>query len=207
MAQYQITVDAEMLHGLFRGDEGVAKLLESVRNQVHHEQVSEQLKAAPCERTDEREGYRNGYRDREMKTRVGTLELRIPRVRNGSFSTELFNRYQRSEQALLLALMEMVINGVSTRKVRQITEELCGTSFSKSTVSELCKALDPVVSAWNGRSLSGTSFPFVVVDAMQIKVRKNGRVVPQSASIVAGVNAEGHRQVVGLMLGSSDAEA
>src|SRR5690625_3538733 len=158
MAQYQITVDAEMLHGLFRGDEGVAKLLESVLNQVLDAQVSEQLKAAPFERTDEREGYRNGYRDREMKTRVGTLELRIPRVRNGSFSTELFNRYQRSEQALLLALMEMVINGVSTRKVRWITEELCGTSFSKSTVSELCKTLDPVVSAWNGRSLSGTNF-------------------------------------------------
>lgn len=207
MAQYQITVDAEMLHGLFRGDEGVAKLLESVLNQILDAQVSEQLKAAPFERTDEREGYRNGYRDREMKTRVGTLELRIPRVRNGSFSTELFDRYQRSEQALLLALMEMVINGVSTRKVRRITEELCGTSFSKSTVSELCKALDPVVSAWNGRSLSGTSFPFVVVDAMQIKVRKNGRVVPQSALIGVGVNAEGHREILGLMIGNSESEA
>src|SRR5690625_847870 len=207
MAQYQITVDAEMLHGLFRGDEGVAKLLESVLNQVLDAQVSEQLKAAPFERTDEREGYRNGYRDREMKTRVGTLELRIPRVRNGSFSTELFDRYQRSEQALLLALMEMVINGVSTRKVRRITEELCGTSFSKSTVSELCKALDPVVSAWNGRPLNETSFPFVVVDALQIKVRKDGRVVPQSALIGVGVNAEGHREILGLMIGNSESEA
>ena len=141
MAQYQITVDGEVLHQLFLGDEGVRKLLESVLNQVLEAQVSEQLKAEPYERTDEREGYRNGYRDREMKTRVGTLELRIPRVRSGSFSTDLFSRYQRSEQALLLAMMEMVINGVSTRKVRRITEELCGTSFSKSTISELCKAL------------------------------------------------------------------
>jgi len=135
MAQYQITVDGEVLHQLFRGDEGMAKLLESVVNQVLHAQVSEQLKAAPFERSEERLGYRNGYRAREMKTRVGTLELRLPRVRSGSFSTELFERYQRSEQALLLAMMEMVINGVSTRKVRRITEELCGTSFSKSTVS------------------------------------------------------------------------
>src|SRR5690606_5445626 len=134
MAQYQITVDREMLHQLFSGDEGVAKLLESVLNQVLEAQVTEHLKAQPYERTDERVGHRNGYREREMKTRVGTLELRVPRVRAGSFSTELFERYQRSEQALILALMEMVINGVSTRKVRRITEELCGTSFSKSTV-------------------------------------------------------------------------
>src|SRR5690606_21625842 len=80
MAQYQITVDGEVLHQLFRGDEGMAKLLESVVNQVLHAQVTEQLKAAPFERSEERLGYRNGYRAREMKTRVGTLELRVPRV-------------------------------------------------------------------------------------------------------------------------------
>jgi len=207
MAQYQITVDGEMLHQLFQGDEGVGKLLESVLNQVLEAQVSEHVKAAPFERTDERAGYRNGYRDREMKTRVGTLELRVPRVRSGSFSTELFDRYQRSEQALVLALMEMVINGVSTRKVRRITEELCGTSFSKSTVSELCKALDPVVSAWNERTLADKRFPFVVVDAMQLKIRKERRVVPQSALIAVGVNEDGYREVLGLMIGDSESEA
>ena len=88
MAQYQITVDGEVLHQLFLGDEGVSRILESVLDQVLEDQVREQLKAEPYERTDEREGYRNGYRDREMKTRVGTLELRIPRVRSGSFSTD-----------------------------------------------------------------------------------------------------------------------
>jgi len=207
MAQYQITVDGEMLHQLFRGDEGVGKLLESVLNQVLEAQVREHVKAAPFERTEERAGYRNGYREREMKTRVGTLDLRVPRVRSGSFSTELFDRYQRSEQALVLALMEMVINGVSTRKVRRITEELCGTSFSKSTVSELCKALDPVVSAWNGRTLGDKRFPFVVVDAMQLKIRKERRVVPQSALIAVGVNEEGYREVLGLMIGDSESEA
>src|SRR5690606_12671248 len=119
-------------------------------------------------RTQDRLGYRNGYRQREMKTRVGTLELRVPRVRDSSFSTDLFERYQRSERALLAALMEMVINGVSTRKVRRITEELCGTSFSKSTVSEWCKALDPIVREWNERSLEAVAYPFVIVDALQL---------------------------------------
>ena len=207
MAQYQITVDGEILHQLFRGDEGVAKLLECVLNQVLEAQVGEHIKAEPYERTHERVGYRNGYREREMKTRVGTLELRVPRVRSGSFSTELFDRYQRSEQALILALMEMVINGVSTRKVRRITEELCGTSFSKSTVSALCKALDPVVSGWNGRSLKDKRFPFIIVDAMQLKIRKEDRVVPQSALIAVGVNEEGYREVLGLMVGDSESEA
>lgn len=207
MAQYQITVDGEVLHQLFRGDEGMAKLLESVVNQVLHAQVTEQLKAAPFERSEERLGYRNGYRAREMKTRVGTLELRVPRVRSVSFSTELFERYQRSEQALLLAMMEMVINGVSTRKVRRITEELCGTSFSKSTVSELCKALDPIVREWNERSLEAVAYPFVIVDALQLKIRKGGRVIPQSAVLAVGVNAEGYREVLGLMIGDSESEA
>ena len=207
MAQYQITVDGEVLHQLFLGDEGVRKLLSRCLNQVLEAQVSEHLKAGPYERTDEREGYRNGYRDREMKTRVGTLELRIPRVRSGSFSTDLFSRYQRSEQALLLALMEMVINGVSTRKVRRITEELCGTSFSKSTISELCKALDPVVSGWNERSLKDKRIPFVIVDALQLKIRQEGRVVPQSALLAVGVNEEGRREVLGVMIGDSESEA
>src|SRR5690606_18607676 len=92
MAQYQITVDGEVLHQLFRGDVGMPKLLESVVHQVRHAQVTEQLRAARFERSKGRLGYRNGYRAREMKTRVGTLELRLPRVRSGSFSTELFER-------------------------------------------------------------------------------------------------------------------
>ena len=102
----------------------------------------------------------NGYKPRKLITRVGTLNLRVPQIRDGVFSTELFRRYQRSEQALVLALMEMVVNGVSTRKVARITEELCGTEFSASTVSNLCKQLDPIVEGWKNRSLAGQAFPF-----------------------------------------------
>jgi transposase-like protein len=147
MAQYNVTIGDEILHGLFQRDEGVARLLEQVLNQVLQSQVSEQVKAAPYERSEERTAYRNGTLPHTLTTRVGTITLRVPRLRNGHFSTDLFARYQRSEQALVLAMMEMVINGVSTRKMTKITEELCGTEFSKSTVSDLCKRLDPIVHA------------------------------------------------------------
>ena len=127
MAQYNITITEELLHGLFLSngkDKAFSRLLEEIFNQVLLAQSSEQLGAQPYERTEDRKAYRNGYRDRSMTTRVGTLTLRVPRHRNGQFSTELFSRYQRSEQALVLAKLEMVVNGVSTRKVELITEEL-----------------------------------------------------------------------------------
>lgn len=210
MAQYKINLDSEILHQLFLGnskDSGVAALLESVLNQILQAQASEQLGAEPYERSEEREGYRNGSYPRQLTTRVGKLTLRIPRLRNGAFSTELFARYQRSEQALVLALMEMVVNGVSTRKVSQITEELCGTEFSKSMVSDLCKRLDPIVHDWNNRSLKDTHFPFVIVDAMVIKVREDGRVRSRGVMIGYGVNEDGYREVLGLKLGDTESEA
>ena len=210
MAQYQITVDSELLHQLFLGnsqDEGVSALLESVLNQILQAEATEQLRAEPYERSEERQGYRNGTYPHQLTTRVGNLTLRVPRLRNGKFSTEMFARYQRSEQALVLAMMEMVINGVSTRKISHITEELCGTQFSKSTVSELCKNLDPLVNAWNHRPLNDTSYPFVVVDAMVTKVREDHRVRPRAVLIVFGVNKEGYREILGFWVGDSESEA
>lgn len=210
MAQYQITVDSQLLQQLFLGnsqDTGVAKLLESVLNQILQAQVTEQIGAEHYERTEERQGYRNGSYPHQLTTRVGTITLQVPRIRGGKFSTELFARYQRSEQALVLALMEMVVNGVSTRKVAQITEELCGTDFSKSTVSDLCKRLDPVVTAWNNRPLSDRRFPFVLVDALYLKVREDGRVRSRGVMIGKGVNTDGYREVLGLMLGDTESEA
>jgi len=174
-------------------------------NQVLQAQATEQLRADPYERTEERQGYRNGTYPHQLTTRVGTITLRVPRIRGGKFSTELFARYQRSEQALVLALMEMVVNGVSTRKVAQITEELCGTEFSKSTVSELCKRLDPIVTAWNNRPLDNP-FPFVIVDALVLKVREDGRVRSRGVLVGIGVNTDGYREVLGLMLGDSESE-
>lgn len=116
MAQYHITLNDELLHGLFTRDEGLAKLLEQVLNQILEAQVEEQLGARRYERTEERKGYRNGSYPRQLTTRVGRLTLRVPRTRDGEFSTELFQRYQRSEQALVLALMEMVVKGCLPEK-------------------------------------------------------------------------------------------
>lgn len=117
----------------------MTKLLEQVFNSVLQAQATEQLNAEPYERSDERTTYRNGSRTRTLATRVGSPLLHVPKFRDGTFSADLFSNYQRSEQALLLSLMEMVIHGVSTRKISEITETLCGTSFSKSTVSALCR--------------------------------------------------------------------
>ena len=105
----------------------------------------------------ERQSYRNSYRDRQLFTRVGPVTLQVPQTRDRSFSTEIFKRYQRSEQAFVLALMEMVVNGVSMRKVTNITAEFCGVSFSKSTVSQLYAGLDPKVRMFNERRLDKAS--------------------------------------------------
>ena len=209
MAQFNITITEELLHGLFLSngrDEAFSKLLEEIFNQILLAQSSEQLRAEPYERTAERTAYRNGYRNRELTTRVGTITLRVPRHRNGQFSTELFGRYQRSEQALVLAMMEMVINGVSTRKVEQITEELCGKKFSKSTVSALCKNLDPMVEAFRTRPLH-CHYPFLMVDAIYVKVRENGRIQSRGLLIAIAVNEEGHREIIGFQLANSESES
>ena len=168
-------------------------------------QSKEQIGADPYERTDERTAYRNGFRDRQLTTRVGHLHLRVPRHRNGDFSTELFERYQRSEQALVLAMMEMVVNGVSTRKVENITEELCGKKFSKSTVSALCEKLDPVVKAFQTRPLKN-HYPFLVVDALYLKVRVEHRVQSRGLLVAIGVNEEGHREIIGFQLTTTESE-
>jgi putative transposase len=209
MAQFNITITEELLHGLFLSngrDKAFSKLLEEIFNQILLAQSTEQIGAEPYERTEERTAYRNGFRDRQMTTRVGTLTLRIPRHRNGQFSTELFARYQRSEQALVLAMMEMVINGVSTRKVELITEELCGKKFSKSTISELCKNLDPIVEAFRTRPLQ-SHYPFLMVDAIYVKVRENGRVQSRGMLIAIAINEDGYREIIGFQLANSESES
>lgn len=205
MAHLQVTIDTDKLKDLFASDEGMAALAEEVLNQVLDAQMTDHLQAAPYERTDQRRGWRNGYKPRKLTTRVGTLTLRVPQARDGSFSTELFRRYQRSEQALVLAMMEMVLQGVSTRKVKKITEELCGETFSKSTVSALCGELDGRVQAWNERTLE-KCYPFLVVDAMQIRVRRDGAVRSTSALIAVGISEKGYREVLGLDIGDSESE-
>jgi putative transposase len=198
MTQLNITLSEETLKELMLGDrdEAVRKLLESVFNAVLQAEASEQVGADLYERTDERLTYRNGYRERQFKTRVGSLELLIPKLRNGTFSTTLFANYERSEKALVLSLMEMVLQGVSTRKVSKITETLCGTSFSKSTVSKLCEELDKEVEHFRKRPLT-KAYPFLIVDAIYVKARDSGRVKSKGLLVAIGVNEDGNREVLG----------
>lgn len=207
MAGYDVTVGKDLLPGLLNGQDRLAKLVESVLNQVLEAQVSESLGAERYERHEGRVGYRNGYRARQLYTRVGPVTLQVPQIRDGSFSTDIFQRYQRSEQAFVLALMEMVVNGVSTRKVTHITEELCGMSFSKSTVSSLCSGLDVRVRAFNERRFDGQNFPFILVDALFFKSRNEDRVVSRAALTISGVRSDGVREILGIQIGDTESFA
>lgn len=205
MAEIQVTIDRAEIQRLIRDDRGLAELVKRVLNQVLEAEITEHLGAEPHERTPKRRSRRNGHYRRCLTTWVGTLELEVPRDREGRFRTELFERYQRSEKALVLTLMEMVVNGVSTRKVKRVTRELCGREFKRSTVSELAQGLDVQVEAWNERPLEGP-YPFVLVDAMQIKVRRQEAVRSTSVLIVVGVNGEGYREILGIRVADSESE-
>jgi putative transposase len=127
--------------------DGFKELLREVLQEVLEQEMTDALGAEKGERTPGRLGYRSGYYSRALVTRVGKLELRVPQDRQGNFSTQIFERYQRSEKALVSALAEMYIQGVSTRKVKAITEELCGHAFSASAISAVNKTLDESLSA------------------------------------------------------------
>jgi putative transposase len=171
-------------------------IVERMVQAVLDAEMTAHLHAEPYERSVERKGYRNGYKPRQLNTRVGTLTLHMPQDRDGTFSTQLLAHYQRSEKAFVLALMEMYVAGVSTRKVREITEVLCGTSFSKSLVSELAGQLDTELDAWRHRPLTETAYPYLSVDARYEHVRQGGRIVSQGVLIVAGVRQDGHREIL-----------
>ncbi len=130
MANYHVTFSEALVPGLLGQPTALATLLQSALNQVLEAQMRDHLGAERYERSDDRAGYRNGARPRQLHTRVGPITLQVPQTRDGSFSTEIFSRHQRSEQAFVLGLIEMVVNGVSTRKVTEVTEALCDTTFS-----------------------------------------------------------------------------
>lgn len=162
--------------------------------------------AAPYERTAARRGHRNGTYPRTLKTRVGALVLDIPRDRAGLFRASLFAKYERSEQALVLAMVEMYFHGVSTRKVSAIVEQLCGTTISASEVSALTRKLDATLTAWRERRLD-TPYAALTIDAHIEQVRREGHVRATAALWVVGVTPEGHREHLGVWLGPSESEA
>lgn len=208
MAQVNLTLEPEFLKALFLHDNGeaVKQLVEKVIDAILNAEAENKLGAALYERTGDTRTYRNGYRERELTTRVGTLNLHIPKFRNGNFSTELFLRYQRNERALMLSMMEMVIKGVSTRKVSAITETLCGSNFSATTVSNLCKELDETVTAFKERPLS-RNYPFLCADATYVRVHSSTRgVISVGLFIVIGIRDDGVREILGFSVSEKESE-
>jgi transposase-like protein len=166
-------------------------------------EVTQHVGAEPYERTQARTGQRNGTRDREWDTRVGTIELKVPRVRDGSFYPSLLDPRKRMERALVGVVQEAYVQGVSTRRVDELVKSLGMTGISKSQVSRLCRELDAEVERFRTRRLEGP-YPYVWLDATFLKVRKDGRVVSMAVVIAIGVNERGEREVLGLDVGPSE---
>src|SRR5919199_1868646 len=172
MAKDHRRLNAELAQEVLLDDPGFLRgIVERVVQHLLEAEMTHHIGAAPYERTERRTGQRNGYKRRTLKTRVGTLNLLVPQDREGTFSTRPFSRYQRNEKALVLAPMEMYVEGVSTRKVEEVTEELCGTSFSESLVSSLAGSLDSELEAWRKRRLEAQAYPYLFVDARHEKAR------------------------------------
>src|SRR6202142_1516843 len=182
------------------------QLIRTMLQEVLEAEMTDALGAAKSERTTGRNGYRSGYYGRSLITRVGKLELRIPQDRTGQFSTELFERYQRSERALVAALAEMYVQGVSTRKVKAITEELCGHSFSASAISAINKRLDESLDAFANRPLA-EPFPYLILDARYEKVRDGGVVMSQAVLIAIGIDWDGRRQILAVEMANRESRS
>jgi len=208
MANDHRRLDAELAQEVLLDDSGfLRQIVERVLQELLESEMTEHVGAAPYERSATRTGQRNGYKPRTLRTRVGTLNLAVPQDREGTFSTRLFARYQRNEKALVLALMEMYVEGVSTRKVKEITEELCGTSFSKSLVSSLAGGLDAELGAWRSRPLKGEAYPYLFVDARYEKARVDHKVVSQGVLVVSAVKDDGMREILAVEVADTESEA
>ena len=209
MTQVHFTLNSEEVQNIIErsvNDDVSKKILTTVFNQLMENQRTEYIQADAYERSKSRQSQRNGYYEREFTTRVGTLDLKVPRTRDGEFSPTVFERYQRNEQALLASMLEMYVSGVSTRKVSKIVEELCGKSVSKSFVSSLTEQLDPMVHEWQNRSLSGRNHPYVMTDVLYLKVREDHRVLSKSCHIAIGITEDGEREVIGFMIQNEESE-
>ena len=178
-------------------------LVQEVVQQVLEAEMDETVGAEKGQRTEGRSGYRSGYYTRRLTTRVGTIELRVPQDRQGRFRTEVFERYQRSEKALVGALTEMYVQGVSTRKVKAITEELCGHEFSASTISRLNQQLDEELEKFAQRWLE-EEYPYLILDARYEKVREDGVIRSRAVQIAIGVNWDGRRCILAVELANRE---
>lgn len=190
---------------LEQGPEAITAAMQLLFNASMQLEREQYLKAQAYERTEERISYANGYKPKALKTRMGALELAVPQTRDGKFYPSSIEKGLRSERALKVALAEMYLQGVSTRKVSKITEELCGFEISSSTVSRVSAELDEELEKWRNRTLG--CYSYVFLDARYEKIRQGGIVVDAAVLIAIGIDTTGMRQILGVSVKLSEAES
>jgi transposase-like protein len=222
LVMFDVTTPGEGRHAMTKGEgkprasalkarlaedrEFVRAIVQAALQEILEAEMTEALGAEKGERTATRLGYRAGSYGRTLITRVGKLELRVPQDREGRFSTELFERYQRSERALVAALAEMYVQGVSTRKVKAITEELCGHSFSASAISAINKRLDASLARFASRALP-EAYPYLILDARYERVREAGVIRSQAVLIAIGIDWDGRRSILAVELANRESHS
>jgi transposase-like protein len=199
------TLPAELMEQVAeQGLEILPELIRIVINAAMQAERSEHLQAGPYQHTEERRGYANGFKTKTMRTRVGEITFAVPQVREGGFYPQALEKGLRSERALTLALAEMYVQGVSTRKVKAITEQLCGVNINSSAVSRAAVQLDSELTKWRERPLS--EYPFLFLDAYYEQVREDGQVRDLAVLVAVGVNPAGKREILGVSVSLSEHE-
>jgi len=201
------TEHEELVQGLFQAEGRLRELVQQMVQAALETEIEKHLGAKKYERNRQRKGRRNGYKPRQLKTRVGVLELKVPQVREGQFQTQLFGRYQRQEAALMTTIAEMYYQGVSTRRVGTIMQELGGFEVSSTTVSRVAAELDEQLEQVRTRRLDGTPYPYMMIDARYEKVRVEGHVVSQAVLVTAAINSEGVREILDWRVANSESES
>ena len=196
----------DSIQGLFQEEGQLRELVQKVVQAALEAEIEKYVGAKKYERSRERTGQRNGYKPRQLKTRVGTLELQVPQARQTRFHTKLFGRYQRQEAALMTTIAEMYYQGVSTRRVATIMEELGGFEVSSTTVSRVAAELDDQLELIRSRRLDDRPMPYLMIDARYEKVRVERHVVSQAVLVTAGINGEGVREILDWRVANSESE-
>jgi transposase-like protein len=203
--QLKDTLVEEIIKGLIgQGTEGVGPVLEKLFNAAMKVEREQFLGAGAHERSEERKGYANGYKPKEVQTRMGLLELAVPQVRGLGFYPKSIEKGSRSEKALKLAVAQMYLEGVSTRRVQDITERLCGYEVSSTQVSRLTQELDGQFEQFRNRPIG--EICYLIIDALYLKVRHNGSVIDMAVLLAYGITPEGKREILGASTSLSEAE-
>ncbi len=208
MAESNVADVMGLLREVFTREDGPRKLLELLTQAGLEQEVQEHLGAERYQRGSDRRGHRNGYKPRELQTRVGDLELRVPQVRGCEpYRPSMWGRWQRHERAVLVACAEMYYQGVSTRRVQQVLEKMCDGEISAMTVSRVAKDLDEHLLQFRRRSLKELRYPYLQIDARYEHVRMEQRIVSQAVLVVIGFNGMGRREILSWRVGDSESEA